>query len=214
MKTICEYCVIKSTYKHNLNLCFPIETKLINGKCPYCNTFIQLEKSLIKYNTTCFYSTNTKNRYSIIKIVENIINDIHPKYDKLIKTQLKYGGEIAFARTGFTKKNNNCIIISYNYKMLDFLKTHLSFNKTLIKMSEMMKMNTNTIINKLKDNIILLFINNFKKQYYEKIKLLSSHSKGANDYILLNFPGTDNIHTINMVLALNPISNIHIININ
>lgn len=214
LKTICEQCVIKSTYKHNLNLCFPIETKLINGKCPYCNAFIQLEKSLIKYNTSCFYSTNTKNRYSIIKIIENIINDVHPKYDKIIKSQLKEGQEIKFLRKLSHKKNNNAIVISYNYKMLDFLKTHLSFNNSLIKMNEIIKMNTNTIMNKLKDNVLLLFVNNFKKTYYEKIKLISSHSKCANDFILLNFPSIDNIITINMILALNPISNIHIININ
>lgn len=214
LKTICELCVLKSTYKHNLNMCFPIETKLINGKCPYCNKFIQLEKSLIKYNTTSFYNTNLKNRFSIVKTIENIINNIYPKYDKLIKSRLKYGGEIAFSRQSLEKINNNCMIISYNYKILDYLKTQLSFNKVLIKMSEIVKMNTNTIINKLKDNTVLLFINNYKKHYYEKIKLLSSHSKGANDYILLNFPSIDSIHTINMVLALNPISNIHIININ
>lgn len=52
--------------------------------------------------------------------------------------------------------------------MLDFLKTHLSFNNSLIKMNEIIKMNTNTIMNKLKDNVLLLFVNNFKKTYYEK----------------------------------------------
>ena len=81
-------------------------------------------------------------------------------------------------------------------------------------MNEIIKMNTNTIMNKLKDNVLLLFVNNFKKTYYEKIKLISSHSKCANDFILLNFPSIDNIITINMILALNPLSNIHIININ
>lgn len=213
IKAICETCVIRSTYKESHNMVFPIETKLINGKCPFCNKLIQLERTLIKFKKTLTYNTNSFHKFSLIDIIENIINNISPKYEKLIKKQLK-NTEIEITRTSITKKNNLCMIISYNYKVLDYIHNNTSIDSCIINITDLEKIPTNKIIYKLKSTLILVFINQNKKIFYEKLKLISSHSRAPNDYILLNFPNIDNIHTINMVLSLCSLSNIHIININ
>lgn len=213
IKAICERCVIRSTYKESQNMVFPIETKLINGKCPYCNKHIHLENTLIKFKKTLTYNTNSFNKFSLIEIITNIIDNISPKYEKIIKKKLK-NSDLELFKSDINKKNNNCMLFSYNYKILDYIHNNLSKNTCIININDLERIQTNKIIKNLGNTIYLVFINQNKKLYYEKLKLISSHSRAPNDYILLNFPEIDNIHTINIILALCSLSYIHVINVN